>query len=79
MEASKIANGNAIGTKVINMYQNNCKITKVSNPLPITLSKIFHINCKSNTNSDIENVSRRGPKKDFIIRISNFFTPKFYN
>lgn len=44
MEASKIAKGNAIGTNVTKMYQNNCKITNVSKPLPIIFSKIFHMN-----------------------------------
>ena len=79
MEANKIAKGNAIGTNVTKMYQNNCKITNVSKPLPIIFSKIFQMNCKSRTNSDMENVSKRGPKNDFIISISSFFTAKLYN
>ena len=74
MEASNIAKGRAIGTRVIRIYQSSCNITKVSNPFPIIFSNIFQMCCINNANSEIENVKSKGPKKDLIISKSSFFT-----
>lgn len=77
MEAKSMARGRAIGTRVAAIYQINSKITVVSSPFPIILSNCLNRNWSSNTNSAIENVSNKGPWKDFITRISSFFTLEF--
>ena len=73
IEESKIAIGIASISRVALMYQMNFPIVQKSSPLPTRSSIYFHNVCIKRINSVTKNVAIKGPKKDFIISLSNFF------
>jgi len=74
MDESKIASGNAIGTRRADAYTTNSKITVHSSPFPARSSMYFHKNCINKIKREIKKVRTRGPKYDFNIKICNRFT-----
>ena len=77
IEASRIASGKAIGTKVIVEYHKSSIIMYHSNPLPIKSSIYFHRNCINKMKITTENVKKNGRINDEKINFLNMFKCNF--
>jgi hypothetical protein len=77
IDENKTANGNASGIKVAETKNKSLNKIQNSNPLPIRSSMYTHKNCMIKKNIAIEKVIKKGPMKDLIMKISNFFKLQF--
>lgn len=69
MDDSNTARGNAMGTRLAEVYISNSAITGNSRPLPTKSSMYFQRNCINSTNTTMKNVSMNGPRKDLIVSL----------
>jgi hypothetical protein len=77
-EASSIARGRAVGTKVSEKwYRSSLSILK-SRPFPASSSTYIQRNCKMRMTSTMKNVKIRGPINDLRTKLSTFFTTCLY-
>ncbi len=65
--------GNASGIILAEKKNINFKITNQLSPLPAKSSIYNHKNCINKINITTKNVGRNELKKDFAIRVFNFF------
>ena len=77
IDDNKIANGSAIGIKVMLEYHSNSIMIYHSNPLPIKSSIYFQRNCINRIAITIENVRKKGRINDEKINFLNIFKPDF--
>ena len=77
IDENNTANGNAKGIRVAETKNNSLKRIQSSNPLPIRSSMYTQRNCMIKKNIAIEKVIKKGPIKDLIMKISNFFKLQF--
>lgn len=73
MEDSKIASGNARGTKEAEAKNRSFTMVKGSNPFPTISSIYFHRNWTKSVNNTTKKVAINGPKKEKVVRVKIFF------
>ena len=69
---SRIASGNAWGTRVRPIYQKNCAMTSSEMPLPISSSIYRHKNCIISTNWQMKKVPMKSKPNCLAMNMSNF-------
>src|SRR3954452_8026399 len=77
MEESKTDSGSASGTNTALWYQMNSRSTPGPIPFPTKSSTHSQKNCMISTISVIKKVAMKGPIKDLMTSMSNFFSKSF--
>ena len=70
--ADRIANGNACGTIISDMYQKNWPSTSRVSPLPMSVSMYCHTNCIISTNNAMKNVPMKSSANCLNTNMYNF-------
>ncbi len=76
-DASRMASGKALGTKVSPAYQKNCAMTSSDKPLPISVSTKRHRNCIISTNWQMKKAPANSTPNCLAINICSFFGLRF--
>ncbi|MPN64534.1 hypothetical protein SDC9_212309 [bioreactor metagenome] len=74
IDANSVARGRASGINVAAPHPRNSAITPKPRPFPTSSSMYNQRNCNSRANVTIKNVKTNGPKNDFNMNWSIFFT-----
>ena len=73
IDARRMLNGKASGTRVVDIYTSNWMIVQMFIPLPMSSSIYSQKNCITKTKRDIKKVTINGPTKLRMINMSSFF------
>jgi hypothetical protein len=77
IDENRTARGRANGIKVADTKKRSLNKIQTSKPFPMRSSMYTHKNCMIKKNIAIEKVIKKGPMKDLIMKISNFFKLQF--